>query len=61
MDFRNQVQHWEKENNSRKINQNNIMQDVMNVVAKVVMYVMAVGNVQWKTLAYAINVTWDGN
>ena len=37
------------------------MQDVMNVVAKVVMYVMAVGNVQWKTLAFAINVTWDGN
>ena len=61
MDIRNQVQHWEKENNSRKINQNNIMQDVMNVVAKVVTYVMAVGNVQWKTLAYAINVIWDGN
>ena len=37
------------------------MQYVMNVVAKVVMYVMAVGNVQWQTLAYAINVIWDGN
>ena len=37
------------------------MQFVMNVVAKVVMYVMVVGNAQWKTLANATNVTWGGN
>jgi len=37
------------------------MQYVMNVVAKVVMNVTVVGNAQWKTLAYAINVIWDGN
>ena len=61
MDFRNQVQHWQKENNPRKINLNNIMQYVMNVVAKDVMYVTVDGNAQWKTLADATNVLWGGN
>jgi len=37
------------------------MQYVMNVVAKVVMNVIAVGNAQWKTLANATNVLWGGN
>ena len=37
------------------------MQYVMNVAAKVVTYVTAVGNVQWKTLANVTNVKWGGN
>jgi len=61
VDTRNQVQYWEKENNLRKINLNNIMQYVMNVVAKAVMNVTVDGNAQWKTLANATNVTWGGN
>jgi hypothetical protein len=37
------------------------MQYVMNVVAKDVIYVTVDGNVLWKTLANATNVTWGGN
>jgi len=37
------------------------MQYVMDVVAKDAIYVTVVGNVQWKTLAYATNVIWGGN